>query len=111
MIVISKNKPLYASKSYSSNKKNVEESKDKCDGRNISWFGDYKVAQSYETKNDHVRQWETLRKIKLISIDKDNENFFNDRFLETKKQLEPLTDVILPKPVYIHPYINTMNTK
>jgi hypothetical protein len=116
MIVISKNKPLYASKSYSSteilkyNKKNVEESKDRCDGRNISWFGDYKVAQSYETKNDHVRQWETLRKIKLISIDKDNENLFNDRFLETKKQLEPLTDVILPKPVYIHPYINTMNT-
>ena len=104
MTLIAKNMPIYASKNYSSteiieyNDKNYKESKDKCDDRNISWFGSYKVAQQY---GKYIRQFETKRQLKLLVI---TEELFM-KFMKTKN-LEPLTNIILPKTTYDHPYFH-----
>jgi hypothetical protein len=113
-MIIDKNMPIYASKKHTSSEiiafsnKNFKETKDKCDGRNISWFGNYKVAQEYGTERD-IRQWETTRKIKMLAITADSESYFVNKFLKSKN-LTPITDLVLSKITYDHPYINSMNT-
>lgn len=113
-MIIDRNMPIYASKKYSAseiisyNNNNFKETRDKCDYRNISWFGDYNVAKEYGD-GDVIRQWETKRKIVMLGISKDRLPYFVMKFLKSKK-LIPITDLILSKKIYDHPYINEMNT-
>jgi len=113
-MILNKNTPLYASKFHTAtdiiayNNKNVKESADKCDARNISWFGKYKVAKSYETSSRPIRQWKTVKSIHLIEINAKNEEFFRNAFLDTKEKLIPMSTLVLSKDIYYHPYINDM---
>ena len=111
---LDKNSKLYAAKTHTASdistyhKKNVKESNDSCDIRNITWFGSLEVANSYQTKTFLVRQWKTIRSIDLIDINIENEGFFVDAFLKTKKKLEPITSLTLDKK---HPYLNMTNNE
>jgi hypothetical protein len=114
MIRLEKEKILYSSKIYSAseiikyNKKRYKETKDKCDIENLGWFGTYEASQRYEDSKHLIRSWKIIKSIYLLKIDQ-NEEYFKNKFLNTKKKLIPLTSCVLSENVYKHSYINTMN--
>lgn len=115
MIRLRKEKILYSSKIYSAsdiikyNKKRYEETKDKCDIENLGWFGTYEASQRYEDSKHLIRSWKMKKSIYLLKINQ-NEEYFKNLFLNTKKKLISLTSSILSENIYKHPYINAMNT-
>lgn len=86
---------LYASKKYDGDKllefkKKAEmESKDSCLLDNSSWFGTYKVAKSYLTKETKLYKFQIKKNTQLIKITKENENFFDNFFENSKVELTP----------------------
>lgn len=113
LCIIEKDRFLYGSKSYTATEiiNFTKKSKNKCDKNNSSWFGTYDASKRYETYTNKIRQWKVHKSIKLLCINKQNENYFKDLFLKTRKKLIPLIDIILSKDIYDHPYINEMTIK
>ena len=113
--------PLYASKKYKGDelleyqKKAEQKSHDSCLLDNSSWFGDYDVAKSYETKETKLYKWKTKKMTKLLNINIKNKDYFKNLFLHTKSKLIP-TIYLAEKQIklikYDHPYIKmTANEK
>lgn len=107
--------PLYASKKHEGDKlleykMNAEKkAKDHCLLDNSSWFGDLNVAKSYKKKDTQIYKWKINKPINLLNINKENEDFINHLFNNSKINLTPtinLTEEQLKKIDYEHPYIN-----
>ena len=113
--------PLYASKKYKGDelleyqKKAEQKSNDSCLLDNSSWFGDYDVAKSYETKETKLYKWKTKKMTKLLNINIKNKDYFKNLFLHTKSKLIPtiyLSEKQIKLIKYVHPYIKmTTNEK
>ena len=95
LLILKENYPLYASKKFPGNeileyaRKSEKESKDHCLLDNSSWFGNYKVAKSYKTKETKLYKFKFKRETNLIKITKHNETFFENIFTKTKIDLTP----------------------
>jgi len=107
--------PLYASKKHEGDKlleykMNAEKkAKDHCLLDNSSWFGDLNVAKSYKKKDTQIYKWKINKPTYLLNINKENEDFINHLFNNSKIDLTPtinLTEEQLKKIDYEHPYIN-----
>lgn len=112
--------PLYASKKYKGDElleyqRQAEmKSQDSCLLDNSSWFGDYVVAKSYKTNETKLYEWKTNKMTKLLNINKENEFYFKNLFLNTNRQLIPaihLSDIQMKQIVYDHPYIQMSNNE
>lgn len=112
--------PLYASKKYKGDElleyqKQAEiKAHDSCLLDNSSWFGDYDVAKSYKTSETKLYEWKTKKITKLLNINKENELYFKNTFLNTKMKLVPtinLSDTQIKQITYDHPYINMSNNE
>ena len=115
---------LYASKSFSGDQilsytqTNEEKYKKPCLLDNLSWFGSYEVAKSYQTKETHLYQWILKKKCELLRINKENDAYFRQLFLQSQIPLDPLLHFSLKERKAMktlsldskHPYI-TMNEK
>lgn len=122
---LAKGFPLYASKTFSGEqileytKKNEEKYRQPCLLENLSWFGSYDVAKSYQTKETHMYQWDIKKNCKLLRINKENEHYFRDLFLNTNIQLGHVIQFshdqikkIKSNSSLNHPYLNmTQNEK
>lgn len=92
--ICKKNFPIYASKSYAGNKileyTKMQQKKyhTKCIIDNISWFGDLKESKKYKTKNQHVYKWLCKKNINLLTMNKQNESFFEYYFTNSKLKLK-----------------------
>jgi hypothetical protein len=95
LLILKEKHPIYASKKYDGDKvlefqkKAVIESKDNCLLDNSSWFGTYKVAKSYETKETNLYKFKFKQITKLIKITKKNEKIFDHFFENSKVELTP----------------------
>jgi hypothetical protein len=95
LLVLKEKYPLYASKKHDGDKllefkKQAEiESKDSCLLDNSSWFGTYKVAKSYKTKETKLYEFQTKKITKLIKITKKNEKTFEHFFENSNLELTP----------------------
>jgi hypothetical protein len=113
--------PLYASKKYKGDelleyqKKAEKDSNNSCLLDNSSWFGDYDVAKSYETKETKLYRWKTKKRTNLLNINPKNADYFKKIFLNTKTKLIPtiyLSEKQIKTIKYDHPYIKmTTNEK
>jgi hypothetical protein len=106
--------PLYASKKYKGDelleyqKKAEKDAHDSCLLDNSSWFGDYDVAKSYETKETKLYRWKTKKRTNLLNINSKNADYFKKLFLNTKAKLIPtinLSEKQMNSINYVHPYI------
>ena len=116
--ILRKNDFLYASKKYSGDelltytKNNELKSHEYCDLENINWFGSYEVAKSYQTKETKLNQFKIKNIVKLLRINKENENFFRSLFLRSNLVLEPsiqISNEKIKKANYSHPYLHMDN--
>lgn len=107
--------PLYASKKHEGDKlleykMNAEKkANDHCLLDNSSWFGDLNVAKSYKKKDTQIYKWKIKKPTYLLNINKENEDFINNLFNNSKIDLTPtinLTEEQFKKIDYEHPYIN-----
>lgn len=107
--------PLYASKKHEGDKlleykMNAEKkTNDHCLLDNSSWFGDLNVAKSYKKKDTQIYKWKIKKPTYLLNINKENEDFINNLFNNSKINLTPtinLTEEQLKKIDYEHPYIS-----
>lgn len=95
LLILKEKYPLYASKKYDGDKllefkKKAEiESKDSCLLDNSSWFGKYKVAKSYKTKETKLYKFQFKHITNLIKITKKNEKTFDYFFENSKVELTP----------------------
>ena len=117
-----KNSFLYASKSVNGKdlldytKKNEILMKEPCIIHNMSWFGSYKVAKSYQTHETHLYQWKIKQNSLLLTINSQNKGFFQSLFLNnTKVKLTPAIElskedirkiILINNLSYLHPYVN-----
>lgn len=89
--ILLKNSFLYASKKIDGKdlldytKKNQVLNKSPCIIHNMSWFGSYKVAKSYQTYETHLYQWKIKQKCLLLIINPQNKHFFQSLFLNNAK--------------------------
>jgi hypothetical protein len=112
--VLNINDSLFASKKHpgnelleltESNEKKLNES---CLKENLSWFGNYKVAKQYETKDTLLSEFKIKKPTFLLKINNENEEYFKSLF-SNKVKLN--TAVYLKENVnYNHPYLK-MNTR
>jgi hypothetical protein len=86
-----KNNSLYASKKYSGDellnltKKNELKKKQPCILDNLSWFGNYKVAKSYQTNETKLYEWKFKKQTNLLIMNKENDDYFRSLFLQNTK--------------------------
>ena len=86
--------PLYASKkSYGDTileytKDQEKKYKDGCLFGNMSWFGDLEQAKSYKTKDQNIYKWTIKKPTNLLIMNKQNENFFEHYFKNSKSKLK-----------------------
>jgi hypothetical protein len=95
-----KNSFLYASKKINGKdlldytKNNQVLNKSPCIMNNMSWFGSYKVAKSYQTHETHLYQWKIKQKTLLLTTNPQNKHFFKSLFLNnTKVKLVPAIEL------------------
>lgn len=86
--IFQKNNSLYASKIYPGDelltftKNNETKKKQSCILENLSWFGDYKVAKSYQTSKTKLYEWKFKKPTKLLIMNEKNDNYFRSLFLQ-----------------------------
>lgn len=90
---------LYGSKSYDGNailehaRKLEQQYNKKCITDNLTWLGNYNVAKSYSTKHTRLYEWKAKSPIRLAIINKKNEKYFKNLFLNTSRHLTPLINL------------------
>jgi hypothetical protein len=116
---LQKNSSLYASKKFDGEelleftKNNEFKTKKSCLQDNLSWFGSYKVAKSYQTHETKLYKWKIKKPTHLLIMNEKNDAYFHSLFLTTQRvHLTP--SIVFPKNKldhikYEHPYLN-MNT-
>jgi hypothetical protein len=103
---------LFASKNFEGDKllefkkKEEEIKKDHCLLGNSSWFGSLKVAKNYKTKETKIYKWTINKPTYLLKINKENEQFINYIFKNTRVKLTPIITLNEKNINYEHPYIN-----
>ena len=121
--LLNTNSSLYASKIYPGNelltftKNNEIKKKQPCLLENVSWFGSYKIAKSYQTHQTKLYKWKIKKQTKLLIMNAKNADFCRSLFLQNNK-----TDINLIPSIslyhsndntnkinYDHPYL-LMNT-
>ena len=55
---------------------------------NISWFGDYKEAKYYKTRENHLYKWSVKKETRLIIMNIENEMFFKHLFQSIRPNIE-----------------------
>jgi len=108
------NFPLYASKKFDGEKlleyKKAAELKtnDHCLLENSSWFGDLDVAKSYKKDNTRIYKWKIKIATYLFKINKENEEFIDNIFKNTKLNLTTSINIDKDKNKvkYQHEYLN-----
>ena len=82
---------------------------------NSSWFGDLEVAKSYKKKDTQIYKWKIKKRTYLLNINKENEDFINYIFNNTRITLTPTINFTrdqIKKIDYTHEYITmTPNEK
>ena len=87
---------------------------------NLSWFGNYKVAKSYQTHETKIYEWKIKKITKLLIINEKNNVFFYSLFHQNlnKIKLDPAIILskensieLIQKNLYNHPYIYMNNNE
>lgn len=122
--ILLKNSFLYASKKIDGKdlldytKKNQVINKSPCIIDNMSWFGSYKVAKSYQTHETHLYQWKIKQKSLLLVMNPQNKHFFQSLFLNNTKVKLVLAIELSKEDIQklntnndfslssVHPYVN-----
>ena len=118
--ILPKDSSLYASKRYSGEEvlkyteTNEKKAHDECLLDNLSWFGNYQVAKSYQTQETKIYEWKIKKTTHLLRMNKANDSFFRSLFLISKRQLIPtlkITEQQQKKISYQHPYVKMNNNQ
>lgn len=108
---------LYGAKSHSGEeilkytKSMSQKNKKKCLIHNISWFSNLEIAKNFNSNstNTHIYRWKITKNTKLLKVNRENEYFINNLFLNSTKVLTTTINISKnqeKKINYDHPYIN-----
>jgi hypothetical protein len=108
---------LYGAKSHSGEeilkytKLMSQKNKKKCIIQNISWFSNLEVAKNFSkaSNNTHIYKWKISKNTKLLNINKENEDFISNLFLNSTNKLRTTININKNQEKnisYEHPYIN-----
>lgn len=108
---------LYGAKTHSGEeilkytKSMSQQNKKKCLIQNISWFSNLEVAKNFNSTstNTHIYKWRVSKNTKLLNINKENDKFINNLFLNSTNKLTTTINISKSQEKninYEHPYIN-----